>query len=100
MSVAHRVSWLTTYSLIYTYIYIIESFLPLVQPLIVTQKYTNVPWVRAREEKKSERTQQSSSTLENLQAICVFFYRFIHQRGISIHYKNRNIVDIEALGVD
>lgn len=82
-------------SLIYTYIYIIELFLPLVQPLIVTQKYTNIPWVRERNERKKKRTQ--SSTLENLHAVP--FYRFIHQRGISIHYKNRNI-DIEALGVD
>lgn len=46
--------------------------------------------------------QKQSSTLENLPAIrfsgFFFFYRFIHQRSISIHYKNSNIVNIDALG--
>lgn len=45
-----------------------------------------------------QNSQRSSSTLENLQAIR--FIRFIHERGVSIRYKNRNIIDIEALGAD
>lgn len=53
---------------------------------------------KSERRRKKEQCSQQSSTLENLQAIR--FYRFIHQRGISIHYKNRNIVDIELLGVD
>lgn len=92
----HRVSRLTTYSLIYTYIHIIESFLPLIQPLIVTEIYPRSPGEREKrkERKREPSSQQSSSILENLQAIR--FYRFIHQRGNGIYYKNRIIVDIEA----
>lgn len=55
MRVQHRVSRLTTYRvLFYTYIYIIESFLPLVQPLIVIQKY-NIPWVREKRKRAKEK---------------------------------------------
>lgn len=62
-SAAHRVFRLTTYRVLFIHIYtvyIIESYLPLLQPLIVTQKYTNIPWVR---EKRAKREREELSTV-------------------------------------
>lgn len=72
-----------------------DPFFPVVQPLIVSQKFThNSPDERERKVKKKQNAQQLWSTLENLQA--VRFYRFIHQRGVSVQYKNRITVDTDV----
>lgn len=49
MSASHKDFWLTTYSLFIHIFIIIEQFLPVVQLLIVRQKYNNIPWARNRE---------------------------------------------------
>lgn len=61
-SAAHTVSMLTTYRGLYTFIYILESFLLLVQPPIVTQKYTT-SCTSERKEQKSKRKRPGLSTV-------------------------------------
>lgn len=81
-SAAHSILVNHIQSLIYTYIYIVEQFLPLLQPLIVTQKET-------QEEERESRNPSSGRKTTG----CLFSYTFTSERGISTHYKNRVIVE-------
>lgn len=100
MSAAHKVSQLTTYRVLFVFFFFyIYLYNRAISPSFTASDCKTEIYQHSLCEKRREKKELNSHHLDYKTYRPFLFYRFIHQRGIRVHYKNRNIDGEEALTV-